>query len=103
MLGYEVYYTQASDAAVFPYIVYDLKANSNGQSAIYDFEVNIWGSGSRADLEDLADQIEYEFEEDINLSDNGLLIFRWLSRFNVDDPNKELQRTMIKFEMKYFK
>lgn len=103
VIGHDVYYQDASDNAVFPYIVYNLKSYKNGISTLYDFEVNIWGNGSQVEMEDLADQIEYEFEDDINLSDNGLLTFNWLSRGNIDDPNKELKRIMIKFDMIYFK
>lgn len=97
-----VYYQDASNEASFPYVVYDLKSYNNGTSATYDFEVNIWGNGSQVDLEDLADGIESMFEKNLNLSENGLLTFKWLNRGNVDDPNKELKRIMIKFDMSYY-
>lgn len=102
-LNYKVYYRQASDMATFPYIVFDLDSYKAQSCIAYDFEVNVWGEGSVAQLEDLADEIESLFEDDMNLSENGLLTFCWRDRSNLDDPNKDLKRIMIKFDMGYYK
>lgn len=103
LLCHDTYYRNASNSANFPYIVFDLQSYGNSNYSLYDFEVNVWGNGNVPQMEDLADLIEEEFEKEINLSDNGLLVFTWKSRGNIDDPNKELKRIMIKFDMKYYK
>ena len=104
-LGYRVYYKEASNMAKFPYIVYGLKVDFlNGNCSIYDFEVNIWSNNKDiSEIEDIADQVEDLMDDEVYLDTNGLLIFDKRARDNIEDPNKDLDRVMIKFEMRYFK
>ena len=101
--GHHVYHLKAPSNAPFPYVVYDLRSIKNGESSLYDLEVNIWSDKDQAYIEDLADKIEGLLDNEIDISDNGLLVFRWLNRGNIDDPNKDLKRILIKFDMEYFK
>lgn len=103
-LGVNVYFHEASDSSTFPFIVYDLKSISLNGMSLYDFEVNVWDKSlNRSTIEDLADNIEDLLDNDINIDSNGLLVFDKVSRGNINDPNKDLNRVMIKFDMRYFK
>ena len=102
--GVNVYYHHASNSAKFPYIVYDLTADFNGDATLYDLEVNIWNNNTDiAEIEDIADVVEDLMDDELHLDANGLLIFKRRSRGHIDDSNKEIDRIMIKLDMRYYK
>lgn len=102
--GINVYYHHASNSAKFPYIVYDLTADFNGDATLYDLEVNIWSNNTDiAKIEDIADRVEDLMDDTLHLDVNGLLVLKKRSRGHIDDSNKGIDRIMIKFDMRYYK
>lgn len=102
--GYQAYYIKATSKAKFPYIEWSMDKNKiDSIRSLYDVEVNIWDdSTDKPKVEDLADKIEQALDDEIHLDDNGLLVFDETTRGYIDDPNKELTRLMLKFDMRFF-
>lgn len=103
--GYKSYYLEASNSATFPYITWSMdKTKIDSVKSIYDLELNIWDDNKdKTNIENLADDITILLDDEICLSDQYLLVFDEVTRGYVSDPNKGLNRLMLRFDMRFFK
>lgn len=101
--GGAVFFGKASAEATFPYCVCELSRTVVDGFDIYTLEINIWdNSESTAGVETLADAIEEAFDAQIIHDQQKTIALYKQIRSNVQDPTKDIQRVMLRFDLQHF-
>lgn len=99
----DVFFGKASEDATFPYCVCELSRTVVDSFDIYTLEINIWdNSESTARVETLADAIEEAFDAQIIHDQQKTIALYKQIRSNVQDPTKDIQRVMLRFDLQHF-
>ena len=94
----ETYHKEASEKATYPYKTFELKSVYFTEERD-DFElcVDIWNRGDWKVIEEVADQVEKLFRN-ANIPQSTILpTFFRDNRYNLDDPDKNLQHIQLRF------
>ena len=106
-----VYEGNAKDEAIFPYIVFSLP-NSNAPDddnnvESVTLEIDIWDYSQDSydatkNVEILANRIEELLKYNRELGDDYLLIFSKRNRFKLNDPDNNMKRRQLRYNIKYY-
>lgn len=86
-------------------LVYELRAiTSNDNLTKYRLEINIYSKTDVDEVDDIADVVEemLDFAESILPSGNVIKIYKSAQREFIDDPEKDIIRVRINFELNLY-
>lgn len=101
----EVYYENASDTALLPYIVYELENVNFGNTGRDDIilTIDIWDKNlDSTNIEILADQVEKLFDGTNNPTSTVLPTFYAVGRYSRPDEDKTIRRRELRFQIQNY-
>ena len=96
----ETYHKKASKTGIYPYKVFTLTSATfpNPDRDDKELEVDLWNRGEdQKTLEDIADEIEALFNGTIYPAPPIYPAFFRENRYDLDDPDKDLQHIQLRF------
>lgn len=105
---YKVWYERNSSQTIqYPYVVYNLPTSNDLETDRQDFilEIDVWDRNTNRDqmrIEQLTSDIERHLHKARLLDGDQLLIFTRINRLSLPDPDVQIMRRQLRFEVKRY-
>lgn len=94
-----VYFEEAEENAIFPYVVYRVPVSTKNYSRDdIILEVDIWGNGSAMVVETIANAVQAKLDRFHYFQDGNLQTSIYqINRLRIADPDPDLTRRQLRF------
>lgn len=98
-----VYYEDAPDDALFPYIVYSFGASySNRYNEIVPLDIDVWdNNSSSANVDEIVADLKRNLEGLRYIDDEIQFVLYYDRMLDTDSEDKTLKRKTVSFELRY--